>query len=74
MPPPPSGPGREDDGELIRRELRRAYDRIREADVSSSDEAKFYLDAARDLYKAARRTPWATETSGLWSWPDPPRR
>lgn len=37
-------------------ELQRAYDRIRKArEESKGDDAKFYLDAARDLYNAARR-------------------
>jgi hypothetical protein len=40
---------------LTRHELRKAYDRLREADDRDSNDAEFYLDAARDLYKAARR-------------------
>jgi hypothetical protein len=39
-----------------RAELQKAYDAIRKArEESRGDEAKFYLDAARDLYNAARR-------------------
>lgn len=39
-----------------REELQKAYERIRQArEQARGDEAKFYLDAARDLYNAARR-------------------
>jgi hypothetical protein len=39
-----------------RAELKKAYDRIQKArEEARGDEAKFYLDAARDLYNAARR-------------------
>lgn len=56
LPPPPDGDGPEDSGERVRRDLRRAYDRIREAgDDDQGPEAEFYLKAAKDLYKAARR-------------------
>jgi len=55
LPPPPAGDGPEGDGAQARRELRRAYDRIRGADESPRGEVKFYLDAARDLYNAGRR-------------------
>jgi hypothetical protein len=55
LPPPPEGPGPEGDGAQARRDLRHAYDRIRELDDEDGPEAKFYLDAARDLYNAARR-------------------
>ncbi len=54
LPPPPEGPGPGGDGERTRRDLRRAYDRIEEADDEGPD-AKYYLDGARDLYNAARR-------------------
>lgn len=57
LPPPPSGPGPEDGDERVSRDLRRAYDRIRDRlDERDQDrEARFYNDAARDLYNAARR-------------------
>jgi hypothetical protein len=56
LPPPPDGLGREDNGERTRRDLHRAYERIRSADAyGPGTDAKFYLDAARDLYNAARR-------------------
>src|SRR5205823_1089594 len=56
LPPPPSGPGPEDDGDRVRHDLRRAYDRIRDGlDDKLAGDPKFYLDAARDLYNAARR-------------------
>jgi|GEM_PF-1394424 len=53
-PPPESGP--EGDAEPIRADLWRAHDRIRdqlERDRKPSDD--FYVNAARDLYNAARR-------------------
>lgn len=54
--PPPSGPGPEDGAARVRRDLRRAYDRIRdELDGRPGMDRTFYLDAARDLYNAARR-------------------
>jgi hypothetical protein len=57
LPPPPSGPGPEGGDERVTRDLRRAYDRIRDRlDEGDQDkDAKFYNDAARDLYNAARR-------------------
>jgi hypothetical protein len=56
LPPPPDGFGPEDVGERTRRDLYRAYERIRSAGAFGPDaDAKFYLDAARDLYNAARR-------------------
>ncbi|HMB02965.1 MAG TPA: hypothetical protein VKP69_04395, partial [Isosphaeraceae bacterium] len=56
LPPPPSGPGPEDDEARVRRDLRHAYDRIRdELDDGPGADQKFYLGAARDLYNAARR-------------------
>ena len=56
LPPPHDGRGPDDRGPG-RRELRKAYDRIRDMDDDGRDAAdgKFYLDAARDLYNAARR-------------------
>ena len=54
LPPPPEAGGPEEDGGQARHDLRRAYDRIRDTDMNQP-EAKFYLDAARDLYNAARR-------------------
>ncbi|MGC8639538.1 MAG: hypothetical protein ACP5XB_06625 [Isosphaeraceae bacterium] len=56
LPLPPDGLGPEDVGERTRRDLYHAYDRIRDADIHRADaSARFYLDAARDLYNAARR-------------------
>ena len=55
LPPPPDREGPGDDKERTRRDLRHAYDRIEEAKGEDAPEAKFYLDAARDLYRAARR-------------------
>jgi hypothetical protein len=56
LPPPPSWPGPEDDDARVRRDLRHAYNRIRDArDDSPGADRKFYLDAARDLYNAAQR-------------------
>ena len=56
LPPPPDGFGPEEIGERTRRDLYRAYERIGAADAYRSDaDAKFYFDAARDLYNAARR-------------------
>ncbi len=54
LPPPPEGPGPGDDLERVRRDLRHAYDRIQEARGEDAPDARFYLDAARDLYNAAR--------------------
>ena len=56
LPPPPDGIGREDDDERTRRDLYRAFERIRYGlDGLPAGESKFYMDAARDLYNAARR-------------------
>lgn len=56
LPPPPDESDPEDIDERTRRDLGRAYDRIREAGSYGPEaDAKFYLDAARDLYNAARR-------------------
>lgn len=56
LPPPPDDAGPEDLSERTYRDLNRAYDRIREAaEPEPVADAKFYVDAARDLYNAARR-------------------
>ena len=56
LPPPPDAIGREDDDERTRRDLTRAFERIRYGlDGLPTGDSKFYLDAARDLYNAARR-------------------
>jgi hypothetical protein len=50
--------GPDDEAERTRRDLNRAYDRIRDARAGASgDDAdtRFYTEAARDLYNAARR-------------------
>ena len=54
LPPGPKGP--EDEDEKTRRDLRHAYDRIGELKGDAEGpESKFYLDASKDLYNAARR-------------------
>ncbi len=57
LPPPPAGPGPDDARDRVARDLRRAYDRLREQDDIEyrGKDAKFYNDAGRDLYNAARR-------------------
>jgi len=56
LPPPPDDSGPEDIDQRNRRDLYRAYERIRLAgDYPAAADARFYLDAARDLYNAARR-------------------
>ena len=57
LPPPPDREGPGDDRERTRRDLRRAYDRITEAaeETNPSPDAAFYVQAAKDLYSAARR-------------------
>jgi hypothetical protein len=56
LPAPPDGLGRDDDDERTRRDLYRAFERIRYGlDGLPAGESKFYLDAAKDLYNAARR-------------------
>jgi hypothetical protein len=56
LPPPPASAGPESPRARARRDLRRAYDRIVEnRDRDFGPGSRFYLDAARDLYKAARR-------------------
>ncbi len=56
LPPPPAGPGGDDSAERDRRDLQRAFDRITELDGSEpAAGSEFYLKAARDLYRAARR-------------------
>jgi hypothetical protein len=55
LPPPPSD-GAQGDRERTLRDLRHAFDRIREIEGQDPpSEGRFYLDAARDLYRAARR-------------------
>jgi hypothetical protein len=55
LPPPPDRSGPEGEAERTRRDLRHAHDRIIDLRESDGDAAKFYLDASRDLYNAARR-------------------
>ena len=56
LPPPPDARGPEDEDEKTRRDLRHAYDRISDLrDDAAGAEIKFYLDASKDLYNAARR-------------------
>ncbi len=52
----PKTPDAGDSAAIARAHLRRAYDRIRDArETYKNEDAKVYLDAARDLYNAARR-------------------
>jgi hypothetical protein len=56
LPLPPDDSGPEDITDRTRRDLFRAYERIRLAgDSRPGADDRFYLDAARDLYNAARR-------------------
>jgi hypothetical protein len=56
LPSPPDGSGTEDTDDRTRRDLYRAYERIRTAGAYGPEvDAKLFLDAARDLYNAARR-------------------
>jgi hypothetical protein len=57
LPPPPAGAGPETDKERVAFDLRNAYDHIRDQ-LDKNDpgkDAKYYNDASRDLYNAARR-------------------
>lgn len=55
LPPPPTD-GRDGDRERTLRDLRHAFDRIRDIEAQEPPaEGRFYLEAARDLYLAARR-------------------
>ncbi len=56
LPPPPDARGPGDEDERTRRDLRHAHDRIDDLkDESEGPEIKFYLEASKDLYNAARR-------------------
>ncbi len=56
LPPPPDVRGPEDEDERTRRDLRHAYDRIADLrDEAEGADVRFYLDASKDLYNAARR-------------------
>lgn len=59
LPPPPADDGPEGPRDRARRDLRHAYDRIRDltarAKGNQVPDAQFYIDSARDLYNAARR-------------------
>jgi hypothetical protein len=56
LPPPPAGPGGDDAAERDRRDLQRAYDRITEQERGEpAAGSEFYMKAARDLCRAARR-------------------
>ncbi len=55
--PPDAGPGREGHGGEARKELTKAYDRLREGDRGSDagPKARSYREIAGELYQAARR-------------------
>ena len=55
LPPPPGEEGPEAPRERAVRELRHAHGRIVEAPADPGPDAKFYQDAAKDLYNAALR-------------------
>jgi hypothetical protein len=57
LPPPPGPKGPEDEDERTTRDLRHAYIRINDLkeDEDEGSDNKFYLEASRDLYNAARR-------------------
>jgi hypothetical protein len=56
LAPPPPGPGGDDAAERNRRDLQRAYARITEQEGGeAAPGSDFYIKAARDLYRAARR-------------------
>jgi hypothetical protein len=56
LPPPPGRDGFGDDRGPLRKDLRKAYDRIVDlGEGRDAPDARFYRDAARDLYNAARR-------------------
>src|SRR5436189_194701 len=53
LPKPPGGTWADEAPDPLRHDLRKAYDRLSDAD--SKPASNFYRDAARDLYNAARR-------------------
>jgi len=56
LPPPPDGDGPDGADERNRHDLQRAYERIQEAlETELERENAFYINAAKDLYNAARR-------------------
>ncbi len=56
LPRPPDAGGRDGEEERTRRDLRHAHDRIADLkDDAGGPSIKFYLDASKDLYNAARR-------------------
>jgi hypothetical protein len=56
LPPPPGPQGPEEEDERTRRDLRHAYIRINDLiDDNDAPDVKFYLEASKDLYNAARR-------------------
>ena len=55
LPPPPDGI-RNDKSDEIQHDLREAYDRLNDEEgPAAGEDAKYYRDAARDLYRAALR-------------------
>jgi hypothetical protein len=55
LPPPPGAGGPEGEDERTHRDLRRAHERIVDLGRGDEPDAKFYFDASKDLYNAARR-------------------
>lgn len=55
LPPPPAEGGHAAEAERTLRDLRHAHDRLVDLPEWDGGEAGFYLDAAKDLYNAARR-------------------
>ncbi|WP_435022319.1 hypothetical protein TA3x_001651 [Tundrisphaera sp. TA3] len=55
LPPPPGPGGPEGEDDRIRHDLRRAHERILALADGDEIEAKFFYDASKDLYNAARR-------------------
>ncbi len=74
LPAPPRS-GREGRGGEARKDLTKAYERLREGDDGrdAGPTAKYYRDAAGDLYRAARRDFEAGRTERAAELPAPPR-
>ncbi len=63
LPPPPAPGGPDGEDGRTRRDLRHAHDRIVDLrDEADGSDSKFYLEASKDLYNAARRDVVARRT------------